>query len=122
MRVHADARRTAYCDLFGDALPGDVNVFVAQPDQVTCWHRHRHQTDRFWCLSGSITFRWWRGGTYHQETLVGGQDKIVTIPPGWWHGYRSGPNGSTVVMWLDQKFNPLDEERMSEAESGVPFP
>ena len=122
MRVHTDTRRKAICDIFGDATPGDVNVFIANPDQVTCWHKHERQTDWFFCLSGSITFRWWKAGVFHQETLAQGDEKIVTIPPNWWHGYRSGPNGSTVLMYLDRKYDEMDELRMTEAESGVPFP
>ena len=122
MRVHTDYQRKAICGIFGDATIGDVNVFIANPDQVKCWHRHEKQTDRFFCLAGSITFRWFKGGTYHQETLAQGDEKIVTIPPGYWHGYRSGPNGSTVLMYLDRKYDELDEHRATELELGVPFP
>ena len=122
MRVHTDYQRKAICGIFGDATIGDVNVFIANPDQVKCWHRHEKQTDRFFCLAGSITFRWFKGGTYHQETLTQGDEKIVTIPPGYWHGYRSGPNGSTVLMYLDRKYDELDEHRATELELGVPFP
>lgn len=122
MRVHTDHRRTATCDIFGDATDGDVNVFVVQPEQATYWHKHHLQTDRFFCLSGSITFRWFYKDTYHQETLVQGDERIVTIPPNSWHGYRAGPNGATVLMYLDRKYDEQDEYRATEAELGVPFP
>lgn len=116
MRVHADHRRTAWCDLF-PTLPGDLNVFSIKKGQATYWHRHQHQTDRFFVARGAVRFQWWNGDSRYGMTLYPG-DEPVTIPAGYWHGYKA-LEPSLVVMYLDQKFSPADEEHGDPAVLGV---
>ena len=120
MRVHTDHRRKAICDIFGDATPGDINVFVGHLGSVTCWHKHNRQTDRFFVLSGRLRVRWWKGSVFHQSILTP-DDPAIEIAPGWWHGYAYEEEGTTVLHYADHKYDELDEIRSSETETGVPF-
>lgn len=116
MRVHSDERRTAYCDLFD--TPGDVNLFIVNPGQRTAWHRHQKQTDQFRVLRGTIRFGV-TGGPYPApiyETLDG-PERAICVMPLIWHGYENiGTGPAHLLMYLDRKYDPSDEERMSEAE------
>lgn len=120
VRIHADERRTAYCDLFD--TPGDVNLFVIQPGQRTCWHRHQKQTDQFRVIRGSLRIGWiateWNGAPIPLEPhyiTLSDPTETVRIFPTYWHGYENVTDGPAyLLMYLDQKYDPTDEERMSE--------
>jgi quercetin dioxygenase-like cupin family protein len=116
MRVHADHRRIAYCDLFPEGTPnGDLNVFVFNEGARTFWHRHQKQTDRFFVAKGLIVVSTTSGpGQPVTEHTLAEGDWLV-IPPNTWHGYECLLHETVVVMYLDQKYNPDDEERMDEA-------
>lgn len=115
VRTHRDERRTAYCDLFD--TPGDVNLFVVNPGQRTCWHRHARQTDQFRVISGSIRFGMFEEFKPHQYHVLSKPDWMVTVPPGTWHGYENiGHEPAYLLMYLSQKYDPTDEERLSEAD------
>lgn len=119
MRVHRDDRRDAYCDVFaGAGLPGDVNVFRLHAGAKTFWHRHQRQIDRFFCAAGRVLVRVWREGIGWTEDLDIGDSMIVV--PGWWHGYEALED-SILVMYLDQHYDPADEERATAEELGVPW-
>lgn len=113
LRIHRDERRDAYCDLF-DGLPGDVNLFVVKPGQRTCWHRHQKQTDQFRVLMGKIRLGTIKDGKHAYVTLAR-PDWKLTIEPGLWHGYENiGDEPAFLLMYLDQKYDSRDEEKMDE--------
>jgi quercetin dioxygenase-like cupin family protein len=114
VRVHSDERRTAYCDLFD--TPGDVNLFIVKPGQRTCWHRHCRQTDQFRVIRGTIRIGVLeeRGPRYLDVSDPG---ELLWVEPGHWHGYENPTTEDAyLLMYLDRKYDPTDEERMSEAE------
>ena len=127
MRVHVDERRAAYCALFDEAgLPGDINVFKINKGAITCWHRHQKQTDRFFVVKGRILFQHFKYGQEDRESemLTDRGDPIwdapCRIPPGYWHGYEALED-SILIMYLDQKYDPSDEERATPEELGQPW-
>lgn len=115
MRLHRDDRRDAYCDLFD--TPGDVNLFIVKPGQRTCWHRHKKQTDQFRVLRGAVRFgRLSIGNHLPSYDLLSDPGEIYIVYPGVWHGYENaGDDEAYLLMYLDQKYDPADEERMGEA-------
>lgn len=117
--MHSDERRDAYCDIFaGAGLPGDINVFRLHAGAKTFWHRHQRQVDRFFCVMGRIHVRAYQNGDWQISGLAAGHS--VLIPPGWWHGYEALED-SILVMYLDQHYDPSDEERATAEELGVPW-
>ena len=113
MRIHCDKRRDAYCDLF-DTPDGDVNVFYIKPGERTCWHRHQRQTDQFRVLRGEITIGMIEDGV-HKYYTYNSPRWLLTVPPGTWHGYENAGKGEAILlMYLDQKYDPDDEERSDE--------
>lgn len=116
MRVHADSRRVAYCDLFPEGTPGgDVNVFVFNEGARTYWHRHQRQTDRFFVAKGLLAVSTTRGPGLPVTEHVLREGETLVIRPGLWHGYECLLHETVLVMYLDQKYDPTDEERMDEA-------
>jgi dTDP-4-dehydrorhamnose 3,5-epimerase-like enzyme len=116
VRTHTDERRAALCNLFPE-LPGDLNVFYVQPGQRTAWHRHQRQTDHFRVLSGTIRFGRFKDPSMVWYYTFDSPNSDLYVRPGWWHGYENiGETPAVLLMYLDQKYDPSDEERMSEAE------
>jgi quercetin dioxygenase-like cupin family protein len=115
MRVHADHRRIAYCDLFPEGTPGgDVNVFVFNEGARTFWHRHQYQTDRFFVAKGLLSVRTSLGpGQPSTDHYLSDGDSL-TILPGLYHGYECLMHETVLVMYLDQHYDPSDEERLEE--------
>jgi quercetin dioxygenase-like cupin family protein len=107
VRIHIDRRRTAYCDVF-EGLPGDCNVFLLEAHKPSGWHRHRKQTDQFFVARGTVMFGQWRDGDPVTYSILHAGE-AYRIPPGVWHGYE-GQVESVLVMYLDQKYDPTDEE------------
>jgi quercetin dioxygenase-like cupin family protein len=115
-RIHTDERATRYCALF-DQPGGDTNVFIVKPGQRTCWHRHSSQMDQFVVVGGRIRFgTFWPGESPEYCLLKRGD--YIRIEPGFWHGYANTRTDCSAVllMYLSQKYDPTDEERMSEDE------
>lgn len=116
IRYHEDERARRFCDLF-DGTPGDVNLFVLQPGQVSAWHRHRFQVDQFMVISGKIRFgRVANDGTPEFdeiESVASGQFSTLTVDPGVWHGYQNvGDTPAMLLMYLSHKYEDgWDEER-----------
>lgn len=114
IRFHADERANRWCDLF-EGTPGDVNLFVLKPGQVSAWHRHREQTDQFIVVDGAVEF-----GMYTDGDAV---PNFITVPynignklaihPGTWHGYKNiGETDALLLMYLSHKYEDgWDEER-----------
>lgn len=116
MIIHEDARRKAYCDLFSTPT-GDVNLFIINPGQRTAWHRHKRQTDEFRVLRGAIRFGVVDTQGIHSYHVLAKPDWMVKVPPYCWHGYENlGNEPAWLLMYLDQKYSPDDEERTTEEE------
>jgi dTDP-4-dehydrorhamnose 3,5-epimerase-like enzyme len=114
VNVHGDGRRIAYYDLF--ETPGQVNLFVISPGQRTCWHRHQRQTDVFRCIRGAIRVKKFQTGHVISADLDS-PEQAFRVLPGWWHGYECiSDEPAYLLMYLDRKYDPTDEERVGEDE------
>ena len=107
MRHHLDGRAERWCDVF-EFLYGDVNVFELYAGRPSGWHRHQYQTDKFFVAEGEVVVGWW-SEDHPPVYLHLHRGARLTIRPNTWHGYEA-PNGAVLVMYLDQKYNPDDEE------------
>jgi len=115
VRVHVDERRTAYCDLFD--TPGDVNLFIVNPGQRTCWHRHQKQTDEFIVIRGKVRFGFYIDGLPPSYGVLDNPEESYYAFPNVWHGYENiGDEPAYLLMYLSRPYDPTDEERMSEDE------
>jgi dTDP-4-dehydrorhamnose 3,5-epimerase-like enzyme len=116
LRIHTDERRSAFCDLF-DQPDGDTNLFIVHPGQRTCWHRHHRQTDQFRCIRGRVWVQTVGVDGDRTSHLLEDVGQRLAVHPGLWHGYENvGTEPAYLLMWLDQKYDPSDEQRLSEAE------
>ena len=76
---------------------GQAYVSLLRRGVVKAWHAHRHQTDRFYVVSGTSKIGLWDGRpespTYgqYQQVILGeqGEDCLLIIPPMVWHGQMS---------------------------------
>lgn len=111
MRFHEDDRRIFYGDIFG--LPnGDVNLVRLKPGITIAWHRHQKQDDHIFLVSGQLLVQAIDpSGKRFQWYLNQPDDRVVTIPRNWWHGY-STHDGATILSFNGPgKWTGDDEER-----------
>jgi dTDP-4-dehydrorhamnose 3,5-epimerase-like enzyme len=54
---------------------------------------------------------WW-------EYLSDKNSKVLKIPPGIYHGYKALEEGSILVYYLTEKYNPEDEIRANVGDFG----
>jgi dTDP-4-dehydrorhamnose 3,5-epimerase-like enzyme len=118
MVFHEDDRAQRLLDVF-PSIDGQINIsHVNSTQHVVAWHKHNIQTDHWVCLKGSFKV----GLAYPQEAgdifevkweyLSDKNPKVLTIPPGVYHGYKALEPGSILMYYLTQKYDPKDEFRM----------
>jgi dTDP-4-dehydrorhamnose 3,5-epimerase len=124
-----DDRARRANDVFGATgdgtvdMAGAINLTWAYPGRIVAWHRHRTQTDHWFVVKGYLkvglmdddrNVRW--------QYLGENERRVLSIPPGIWHGYMVlGEHEAVLMYYVTAKYdhaNP-DEERMTVAESGV---
>ena len=107
-RFHEDERRRGFYDIV-PGLPGDMNFSHMQAGIIAGMHMHKKQTDYFTVTSGSVLSRLvTEDGKEERIVLSSHSRKTLVIPPKVWHGYKS-LEVSTLLFYIDQKFN-LDDE------------
>ena len=128
-RLYDDDRARRACDVFGFTgddkvqMAGDINITWAYPGRVVAWHRHQKQTDHWFVIKGYLKVGLLDDDGNHKWVYLGDNDRrVLSIPPGVWHGYMVMGDEETILMYYitskyDEK-NP-DEERMTPEEGGV---
>ena len=128
-RLYDDDRARRACDVFGFTgddkvqMAGDINITLAYPGRVVAWHRHQKQTDHWFVIKGNLKVGLLDDDGNHKWVYLGDNDRrVLSIPPGVWHGYMVMGDEETILMYyITSKYdeeNP-DEERMTPEESGV---
>lgn len=123
-----DDRARRANDVFGSApggvnMAGAVNLTWAYPGRVVAWHRHRTQTDHWFVVKGYLKVGLMDDDRNVRWVYLGENERrVLSIPPGLWHGYMVlGEQEAVLMYYVTAKYdasNP-DEERMTVAESGV---
>lgn len=130
--------RADWPDLFDDALPfAQLYTSTTAPGVARDedrWHVHRHQTDRFVCLSGRIVVPIADArpasptlGRLMLVELAAGPDHpaplVVTIPPGTLHGLLvTSDTAATLLNLPTRLYDPADEGRLPFAGAGITLP
>ncbi len=128
-RLYDDDRARRACDVFGFTgdekvqMAGDINITWAYPGRVVAWHRHQKQTDHWFVIKGYLKVGLLDDDGNHKWVYLGENDRrVLSIPPGVWHGYMVMGDEETILMYyITSKYdedNP-DEERMTPEEGGV---
>ena len=130
--------RSDWSDIFGAEMPfaqtylSTTGPGVARDEDR--WHVHKHQTDRFYCVSGRIVVAIAdaRAGsaTQGQVMLVeltaepdAPAPLMVTIPPGTLHGFVvTSEQPASLMNFPNRLYDPSDEGRLPFAEAGITFP
>lgn len=129
IRAHSDDRRTAWLELLGPLLPGDLSVTWVHRDAILGWHRHEKQDDYMTVTAGALKVGCWMryldafpgspdesspgdGQLIRWFTLDARNPQMLRIPAGWWHGYQSiGDEAACVVTYITRHYDPQDEGR-----------
>ncbi len=128
-RLYDDDRARRACDVFGFTgdekvqMAGDINITWAYPGRVVAWHRHQKQTDHWFVIKGNLKVGLLDDDGNHKWVYLGDNDRrVLSIPPGVWHGYMVMGDEETILMYyITSKYdedNP-DEERLSIEDAGV---
>ena len=128
-RLFDDDRARRACDVFGFTgdekvqMAGDINITWAYPDRVVAWHRHQHQTDHWFVIKGYLKVGLLDDEGNHRWVYLGENDRrVLSIPPGVWHGYKTlGDEEAVLMYYITSKYDEQhpDEERMTIEEGGV---
>ena len=128
-RLFDDDRARRACDVFGFTgdekvqMAGDINITWAYPDRVVAWHRHQHQTDHWFVIKGYLKVGLLDDEGNHRWVYLGENDRrVLSIPPGVWHGYMVlGDEEAVLMYYITSKYDEQhpDEERMTIEEGGV---
>jgi|TARA_R110002012_G_scaffold282359_1_gene472065 dTDP-4-dehydrorhamnose 3,5-epimerase len=114
MNFHEDDRAQRLFDIFPE-VNGQINIsHVNSTDHVVAWHKHKIQTDYWFCVKGSFKVGLAEpqdDGTYRVrwEYLSDKNSRIIEIPPGVYHGYKALQSESIILYYLDQKYSSDDE-------------
>jgi dTDP-4-dehydrorhamnose 3,5-epimerase-like enzyme len=145
LTTHRDPRgtltellRADWPDVFGEEMPfAQVYTSTTAPGvarDIDMWHVHQHQTDRFYCLSGTIVVAIAdpRPGSVTEGALMlvelaaaedGPAPLLVTIPPRTLHGFVvTSEAPATLLNFPNRIYDPGDEGRLPFTEAGVTFP
>lgn len=128
-RLYDDDRARRACDVFGFTgdgsvnMGGDINITWAYPGRVVAWHRHQKQSDHWFVIKGFLKVGLLDDLGQVRWVYLGENDrKVLTIPPGIWHGYMVlGEQEAVLMYYITSKYNPEDpdEERLSVEEAGI---
>ena len=114
MNFHEDDRAQRLFDIFPE-VNGQINIsHVNSTDHVVAWHKHKIQTDYWFCVKGSFKVGLAEpqdDGTYRVrwEYLSDKNPRIIEIPPGVYHGYKALQSESIILYYLNQKYSSDDE-------------
>ena len=128
-RLYDDDRARRACDVFGFSgdgkvkMDGDINITWAYPGRIVAWHRHQLQSDLWFVIKGYLKVGLMDDARNVRWVYLGENDRrVLTIPPGIWHGYMVlGEEEAVLMYYITSKYdeeNP-DEERMTVSEAGV---
>ncbi len=128
-RLYDDDRARRACDVFGFTgdskvkMAGDINITWAYPGRIVAWHRHQRQTDHWFVIKGFLKVGLLDDDGKARWVYLGENDRrVLSIPPGVWHGYMVlGEEEAVLMYYITSKYdekNP-DEERLSVEEGGV---
>ena len=114
MKFIEDDRAQRLIDIF-DISRGQINVsFVNSTDHIVAWHMHELQTDYWVCIKGSFKVGLAKDkDNWHFDYLSDKAFRVLEIVPGIYHGYRALERGSILLYYLNKRYNPQDEKRLS---------
>jgi dTDP-4-dehydrorhamnose 3,5-epimerase len=128
-RLYDDDRARRACDVFGFTgdgtvdMAGDINITWAYPERVVAWHRHQLQTDHWFVIKGYLKVGLLDDDGVVKWVYLGENDRrVLSIPPGVWHGYMVlGEEEAILMYYITSKYDEKhpDEERMTPEASGV---
>ena len=128
-RLYDDDRARRACDVFGFTgdssvhMEGDINITWAYPGRVVAWHRHQHQTDHWFVIKGFLKVGLLDDNRTVRWVYLGENDRrVLSIPPGVWHGYMVlGEEEAVLMYYITSKYDEKhpDEERMTIEQAGV---
>ncbi len=128
-RLFDDDRARRACDIFGFTgddkvqMAGDINLTWAYPGRIVAWHRHRLQTDHWFVIKGYLKVGLLDDAGTARWVYLGENDRrVLSIPPGVWHGYMVlGDQEAVLMYYITSKYdeNNPDEERLSIEDAGV---
>lgn len=113
-----DDRGKGIYDIFKSIPQGQVNLSITYPGVIRAFHMHHKQTDNWYLVSGDIEVGLQSEDINEPiqfEYLSGGEDRVLSIPPGIWHGFKVLGNQPAILLYyVTEKFNPTatDEERV----------
>ena len=110
---HEDDRAQRLLDVF-PLDKGQINIsYINSTQPIVAWHKHKHQTDYWLCIKGSIKVGWATDNNGCEFKYLSDKElKVLEIPPGVYHGYKALEPNTILVYYVTKKYDPTDEYRV----------
>ena len=110
IKYNEDDRAQRYFLEFSE-MKGQINVSrVNSTKHVVAWHKHKKQTDYWFCAKGSFKVGLcYPDGKVEFKYLSDKNPNVLEIPPGVWHGYKALQPESIMMYYLNEKYDTKDE-------------
>ena len=110
---HEDDRAQRLLDVF-PLDKGQINIsYINSTQPIVAWHKHKHQTDYWLCIKGSIKVGWATDNNGCDFKYLSDKElKVLEIPPGVYHGYKALEPNTILVYYVTKKYDPTDEYRV----------
>lgn len=115
MDTFVDDRGYSNFDIF-PLKEGQINLCEINDGAIKAFHRHKKQTDFWFCTDGEmlVILVDEERGKIERIVLSSRIPRVIEIKPGIWHGYRSlGGKKSSLLYFTTKRYdaNNPDEER-----------
>lgn len=110
---HEDDRAQRLLDVF-PLDKGQINIsYINSTEPIVAWHKHKHQTDYWLCIKGSLKVGWATEENGCEFKYLSDKElKILEIPSGVYHGYQALEPNTILVYYVTKKYDPTDEYRV----------
>jgi dTDP-4-dehydrorhamnose 3,5-epimerase len=114
MNSFVDDRGYSNFDIF-PLEKGQINLGELHPNTIKAFHRHKYQTDYWFCIEGDILVNLVDETSQIKSTVLSSKiPRVLEIKPGIWHGYKTlGNKPAKLLYFVTNKYNSKepDEER-----------
>ena len=116
---YSDDRAIRYFDVF-PGLIGQITISLVACNAVSGWHKHLDQIDQFFVAKGNLLVTTISpDGVVERLDLTSDNPTIITVPPNYWHGWRSFEDEVMLCYYLSEKHNESDEIRVSREGANI---
>lgn len=107
---------------------GELYVSTVKPFAVKAWRMHKRLHCRIVVASGTVETVIYQpaenkfsDGELTELCLSSSKPCLLSIPPGFWYGFKGGSEGGTIINLLDELYDDRDVYRQEHSWSHIGY-